>query len=564
MAEREEIQKRYAYHEMSNKVERADPSQRRRRRGEATGEVESLRGRAEVGRMGDRVAKTEKTEFTSKIERARKKRQKREHPSSATGGRENTVVSGGQSILDMGNLTGYQPSTDSARAAYENLLVSFALFSFFVYTIRLLDETSPSYLASFLILKTMIGSRSILGDQSTSVLRDAAESVIETLKDPNMRDPERHQTISQLLTRKPASTPGGISSEQFANLVQFGKQMDDYDDMKQKEASGEGEKVDDEMGVAVVFDESEEENEEKGDDSDAEEDVVVESSSTEDDEEEEEVMPQASDEEDTGEDVVVQGATEDDKKKASHAVDRILSVHEIDAHFLQRQLSRHYDDADVAADIANQLLEVLDIRNNSDLRECENKLLILLGFDLFDTIKLLLHNRVRVWACISMKRAQTEEDRNQIEEALFKEPSGQGKQVWEEMHSKGRAEDWTRDRLKGITDSLKKEEGAKDVSKALDSIGVKHEPGSNGDKDIMDIDKDGPLELDLDTLAFQDGAHTMSTKKCTLPDKSWRAMKKGYEEVHVPAVRSVIPKDERLIPIKELPDWTHAAFPGAS
>lgn len=125
MAEREELQKRYAYHEMSNKVEQADRSQLRRRRGEPTGEVESLRGRNDVGRMGDRVAKTEKKEFSSKIERARKKRQKREHPSSATGGkRENMLAAGGQSILDMGNLTGYQPSTDSARAAYESLLVS--------------------------------------------------------------------------------------------------------------------------------------------------------------------------------------------------------------------------------------------------------------------------------------------------------------------------------------------------------------------------------------------------------------------------------------------------------
>lgn len=131
MAERDEIQKQYAYHEMSNKVEQANRP--RRRRGEPTGEVESLRGRNDNGRMGDRVGKTERKEFTSKIERARKKRQKREHPSSATGGgggRENILAAaGGQSILDLGNLTGYQPSTDSARAAYENLLVS----SFFVF-----------------------------------------------------------------------------------------------------------------------------------------------------------------------------------------------------------------------------------------------------------------------------------------------------------------------------------------------------------------------------------------------------------------------------------------------
>ena len=118
------------------------------------------------------------------------------------------------------------------------------------------------------------------------MLRDAAQSVIESLKDQHLRDPERHETISRLLTNKKASSPGGISSEQFAKLVQLGKQLDDYDDMKLKNSnneggeSGEGDKVDDEMGVAVVFDEDEDDEDggEKGGDSDAEEDVVVDSS----------------------------------------------------------------------------------------------------------------------------------------------------------------------------------------------------------------------------------------------------------------------------------------------
>ena len=62
MAEREELQKQYAYHEMSSKVVQADRSARRSRRGEPTGEVESLRGRTDVGRMGDRVV-TQKPEL---------------------------------------------------------------------------------------------------------------------------------------------------------------------------------------------------------------------------------------------------------------------------------------------------------------------------------------------------------------------------------------------------------------------------------------------------------------------------------------------------------------------
>ena len=126
---------RYSYNEMSNKVEQADRSQiHRRSRGEGTGEVESLRGRTDVGKMGDRVARAvEKTEFASRVERARKKRQKRDdHPGDIISSSSNKrpahqanigIGSGGPSILEMGDLTGYQPSTDSARTAYENILV---------------------------------------------------------------------------------------------------------------------------------------------------------------------------------------------------------------------------------------------------------------------------------------------------------------------------------------------------------------------------------------------------------------------------------------------------------
>jgi pre-mRNA-splicing helicase BRR2 len=109
-----------------------------------------------------------------------------------------------------------------------------------------------------------------------------------------------------------------------------------------------------------------------------------------------------------------------------------------------------------------------------------------------------------------------------------------------------------------LTATLKTDQDNKDVSKALDSIQVK------SDEVKMDVDdaqhEEKVMELDLDQLAFREGSHTMSNKKCDLPDTSWRAMKKGYEEVHVPAIKSVIPKDEKLVKISELPEWTQKAF----
>ncbi|KAL3945346.1 MAG: hypothetical protein SGBAC_000551 [Bacillariaceae sp.] len=531
----EDFNKKYSYHEMSNKVEQADRSQLRRRAHEPTGEVETLRGRTDIGRMGDRTV-GEKSSRPSELQEKVNRKRKKEGAHGDVKRKENIVsASGGQTILDFDNLTGYQPTTQASRAAYEVVL-------------------------------TKIGSRAMLGNQSTSILRDAAELVIQILKDPNLRDPERHDQISRLLTTKAASTrgkpvAGGLSSEQYANFVQLGKQLDDFDNVSKKVATGEsddeGDKMDNEMGVAVLFDESDEEKDDEGG-SDIEDGVVVDASSDSDSEEEEaadtgEVL-------DDGEEKLVQG--DGTKKQMQHAQDRILSVHEIDSHFLQRQLSRHFEDASESARLAGEVLSVLDIRNASDVRECENKLLLLLRFDLFDTIKLLLHNRVRVWACVSMKRAQSEEERNTIEEALMKESSGEGKRVWNEIHSKSRAEDWSRERMRGLTEGLKAETDSKDVSKALDSITVLSDGKGGGEKMQVDDEKDKAIELNLDQLAFREGAHTMSNKKCNLPDTSWRAMKKGYEEVHVPAVRSVIPKDEKLIPIKDLPSWTHPAFKG--
>jgi pre-mRNA-splicing helicase BRR2 len=331
------------------------------------------------------------------------------------------------------------------------------------------------------------------------------------------------------------------------------------------------------MGVAVVFDDSEDENDENGPEgaSDLEDGVVVDSSSESEDEDADEAEQSELRQKDQGagdenpdndeenEEMLVQGGDQD--KKKTRGQDRILSVHEIDAHFLQRLLSRHISDASESAQLANEVLDVLDIRNQTDVRECENKLLLLLRFEMFDTIKLVLNNRLRVWSCVSMKRAQTDEERGAIERVLMDDQTGEGRSVWDEMHSKSRAADWSRERMRDLTDSLKADPNAIDVTSALDSIKVKQR-AETGVEDKMEdgdgVKQEGAMELDLDQLAFREGSHTMTNKKCDLPDTSWRAMKKGYEEVHVPAVRSVIPKDERLISISELPKWTHSAFQG--
>ena len=66
-------------------------------------------------------------------------------------------------------------------------------------------------------------------------------------------------------------------------------------------------------------------------------------------------------------------------------------------------------------------------------------------------------------------------------------------------------------------------------------------------------------KIDLGTLEFTHGSRVMSNKEVKLPDKSWRVQKKGYEEVHVPAMKNV-EKNVKLIEIQSLPQWAQEAF----
>lgn len=72
------------------------------------------------------------------------------------------------------------------------------------------------------------------------------------------------------------------------------------------------------------------------------------------------------------------------KEKSLHPLD-------IDAYWLQRRLSKIYDDAMVSQAKATEVLNVL--RDASDDRECENQLVLLLGYDCFDFIKQLKKHR---------------------------------------------------------------------------------------------------------------------------------------------------------------------------
>ena len=90
-----------------------------------------------------------------------------------------------------------------------------------------------------------------LGDQPQEVIRSAADTVLDFLKDEERKDFDKKKHMEGIL--------GPFTSEQFAPLVNLSKKMTNYSaddeiktdpDDERKEAG-----IDEEGGVAVVIDE---------------------------------------------------------------------------------------------------------------------------------------------------------------------------------------------------------------------------------------------------------------------------------------------------------------------
>lgn len=68
-----------------------------------------------------------------------------------------------------------------------------------------------------------------------------------------------------------------------------------------------------------------------------------------------------------------------------------LQPYEIDAFWLQRKLSKIYEDPTQAQTKVKEIIDIL--KEATDERDVENQLVLLLGFNQFEFIKLLRSNR---------------------------------------------------------------------------------------------------------------------------------------------------------------------------
>ena len=201
---------------------------------------------------------------------------------------------------------------------------------------------------------------------------------------------------------------------------------------------------------------------------------------------------------------------------------KVYKPHSIDAFWLQRNLSKVYAEATDAKSKAQEVLEIL--QTASDDRELENQLVILLGYDQFDFIKTLRTHRQMILYCTLLASSQSASEKAKIEEKMKNDPE----LVWI---------------LQALSETDRSETVQEERDRRMSSR--KSRGGDEGDQEAMDTEN-GTAEVstnnpqhvvNLEDLVFAQGSHFMANKSCRLPDGSYRLQKKGYEEVHVPALK---------------------------
>ncbi|KAG2647951.1 hypothetical protein PVAP13_1NG004400 [Panicum virgatum] len=504
--------KQYEYRANSSLVLTTDS--RPRDTHEPTGEPETLWGRIDPKSFGDRAVQNKPPELQEKLTKSRAKKTKRDAadpdlPRRDAKRRRRAASTQDVSVLSLTDDVVYKPQTKETRAAYEALL-------------------------------SVIQQQ--LGGQPLDVLAGAADEVLATLKNDKIKNPDKKKDIEQLLNP--------ISNQLFDQLVSIGKLITDFHDAAASDAAGapSGDAMDttldDDVGVAVEFEESDEDEESDFDQ-----------------------VPDDLDEDDEDEATELNGPggmqmggelDDDDLQNANQGL--AVNVQDIDAYWLQRKISQAYGDGDIDAQQSQKLAEdILKIIAEGDDRDVENRLVMLLDYEKFDLIKLLLCNRLKIVWCTRLARAEDQEQRKKIEEEMATDPSLAP--ILEQLHATRAS---AKERQKNLEKSIRDE-----AKRLLNNDGA----GADGARDRRAAERDmesGWLKgqrqlLDLDSLAFHQGGLFMANKKCELPPGSFRTPHKGYEEVHVPALKAKpYETGEKIVKISDLPEWAQPAFEGMS
>ncbi|KAA3481398.1 DExH-box ATP-dependent RNA helicase DExH12-like [Gossypium australe] len=491
--------KQYEYRANSSLVLTTDS--RPRDTHEPTGEPESLWGKIDPRSFGDRVYKGRPPELDEKLKKSKKKKERDPLAEPVPVRQSKRRRLREESVLTVTEEGVYQPKTKETRAAYEAML-------------SLIQQQ--------------------LGGQPLNIVSGAADEILAVLKNEGIKNPDKKKEIEKLLNP--------IPSQVFDQLVSIGKLITDYQDGGDGAggaAANGDEDLDDDVGVAVEFEENEDEEEE------SDLDMVQ-----EDEEDDDDGVENGS-----GAMQMGGGIDDDDMHEANEGMN--LNVQDIDAYWLQRKISQAYDQQIDPQQCQKLAEEVLKILAEGDDREVETKLLVHLQFDKFSLIKYLLRNRLKVVWCTRLARAEDQEERKKIEEEMMSLGPDLAA-ILEQLHATRAT---AKERQKNLEKSIREE-----------ARRLKDESVGDGDRErrgYADRDAEGGWLkgqrqlLDLDSLAFEQGGLLMANKKCDLPVGSYRHHSKGYEEVHVPALKAKpLESNERLVKISEMPDWAQPAFKG--
>ncbi|XAR59953.1 RNA helicase [Bertholletia excelsa] len=493
--------KQYEYRANSSLVLTTDS--RPRDTHEPTGEPESLYGKIDPKTFGDRAYRGRPAELDEKLKKSKKKKEREPLTTEPLPTRQNKKRRlQEESVLTSTDEGVYQPKTKGTRAAYEAML-------------------------------SVIQQQ--LGGQPLNIVSGAADEILAVLKNETIKNPDKKKEIEKLLNPIPNHT--------FDQLVSIGKLITDYHDGGDGSgltAANGDDVLDDDVGVAVEFEENEEEEEEN------DLDMVQ-----EDEEEDDDVVEGSG----AGAMQMGGGIDDDDTQEANEGM--TLNVQDIDAYWLQRKISQAYEQQIDPQQSQKLAEEVLKILAEGDDREVETKLLVHLQFEKFSLIKYLLRNRLKIVWCTRLARAEDQEKRKKIEEEML-ETGPELAAILEQLHATRAT---AKERQKNLEKSIREE-----------ARRLKDETGVDGDRErrgLAERDTDsawlkGQRQLlDLDNLAFHQGGLLMANKKCELPLGSYRNHKKGYEEVHVPALKpKPLASGEELIKISDMPEWAQPAFRG--
>lgn len=229
-----------------------------------------------------------------------------------------------------------------------------------------------------------------LGDQPRDILCGAADEILAVLKNDKLKDRDRKREIDGLL--------GSVTDERFALLVNLGKKITDFGS-ETTVALGNinEEQIDEAYGINVQFEESEAESV---------------------DDDYGEIRDEFGDQEE-GEESKNDGVIHSDAKLGvleSEKKEKGLHPLDIDAYWLQRRLRDYFQDPLVSQAKADEVLSIL--KDSNDDRDCENQMVLLLGYDCFDFIKILKKNRQMILFCTLLAKAQSETERQKLREQM--------------------------------------------------------------------------------------------------------------------------------------------------